>query len=321
MLSVKTVLCPVDFSDPGSRAVAFAAALCERFGARLVLQHDVTGAGPAFLGMGWMQKADERGRGIAAADDATARLEKLASSLPPGLVVEWRLTEGPRRGTILHLARELRADLLVMASSAGSDPEHVSVTEMVIEEAPCPVLAVGAGAVFDAAILLGGGRELSVVAPLDFTPHSENALRALVEMARTLPMKVHLVTAEPEKSLDDVRHVMEDGLEGHRRKRVEEARSRLAAMVPPALAASASLDVLVGPPAREVLAEARRRSADLIVMGVHLKDPVGKAIFGATSTEVLRGSGCPVWFVPAAAHVGGGEGLAAPLPARSGAQA
>ena len=274
MLQVKTVLCPVDFSDATREGLAVAASVCLRFKARLVLQYDVAG-----------DQATERNRELEEADEATRRLGELVSGLPAGIEAEWRLTQGPRRAAIVNLARELPADILVMVSAAGADPENSSVTEMVIEEAPCPVLAVRAdGGGFPG--LLSEEKDLSVVAAVDFTPHSESALSALLEMARTLPMKVHLVTAEPSKSIEDVRHGR------------EEARTRLAAMVPPAVAASVSLGVLVGPPAREVLAEAKKRSADLIVVGVSLKDPVGKAVFGATSSDVLRQSPCPVWFVP-----------------------
>ena len=41
MLSVRTVLCPVDFSSATPRQVELAVDLCRAFGARLVLHHNV----------------------------------------------------------------------------------------------------------------------------------------------------------------------------------------------------------------------------------------------------------------------------------------
>ena len=40
-MPIHTVLCPTDFSPLSQRAVSLAARICRRFGARLVLEHNL----------------------------------------------------------------------------------------------------------------------------------------------------------------------------------------------------------------------------------------------------------------------------------------
>ena len=53
MLSIRTVLCPVDFSASTDHQVDLAVDLCRAFGARLVLQHNKVELAVG-AGVGWM---------------------------------------------------------------------------------------------------------------------------------------------------------------------------------------------------------------------------------------------------------------------------
>ena len=50
-------------------------------------------------------------------------------------------------------------------------------------------------------------------------------------------------------------------------------------------------------PAEEILAAAARVSADLIVIGIRRRTPVGKLFLGSTSQQVLLDAPCPVLAV------------------------
>ncbi len=59
-----------------------------------------------------------------------------------------------------------------------------------------------------------------------------------------------------------------------------------------------ALIVGVGNPADEILAQARRRRSDLIVMGSHGLSGIQKAFFGSTTEQVLRHAKVPVLAIP-----------------------
>jgi nucleotide-binding universal stress UspA family protein len=57
------------------------------------------------------------------------------------------------------------------------------------------------------------------------------------------------------------------------------------------------IDVTIGQPIPAILAAARERNADLIVMGTHLRHDWRRALLGSVSEGVLHGSECPVLTV------------------------
>jgi nucleotide-binding universal stress UspA family protein len=57
------------------------------------------------------------------------------------------------------------------------------------------------------------------------------------------------------------------------------------------------IDVTIGQPVPSILAAAKERHADIIVMGTHLRHGWRRALFGSVSEGVLHGSDCPVLTV------------------------
>ena len=57
------------------------------------------------------------------------------------------------------------------------------------------------------------------------------------------------------------------------------------------------IDVTIGLPVPSILAAARERNADLIIMGTHLRHGWRRALLGSVSEGVLHGSECPVLTV------------------------
>jgi nucleotide-binding universal stress UspA family protein len=57
------------------------------------------------------------------------------------------------------------------------------------------------------------------------------------------------------------------------------------------------IDVTIGLPVPSILAAARERNADLIIMGTHLRHGWRRALLGSVSEGVLHGSDCPVLTV------------------------
>ena len=59
-----------------------------------------------------------------------------------------------------------------------------------------------------------------------------------------------------------------------------------------------SCEVVIGKPARAIVAAADRHGADVLVVGTHGLSGVKKVFFGSTSDDILRRSGVPVLAIP-----------------------
>ncbi len=78
--------------------------------------------------------------------------------------------------------------------------------------------------------------------------------------------------------------------------RENEAAAELAKMVPPSVRdwCTPSTHLVHGKPYEQVLAIAGDRDVDLIVIGVHGRNPIDIALLGSTTNHVVRRATCPV---------------------------
>ena len=120
MSEIKTVLCPVDFSPLSEVELNLAAQLCERFGARMILQHNIDDVPPVYLANAWMYSEThmypEEEKEAQASLTLGAMLEKLSKSIK----CEGKITFGRLEDSILQLAGQLPADLIVMGTHGAS---------------------------------------------------------------------------------------------------------------------------------------------------------------------------------------------------------
>jgi nucleotide-binding universal stress UspA family protein len=56
-------------------------------------------------------------------------------------------------------------------------------------------------------------------------------------------------------------------------------------------------ELLEGDPAEEIVAEARRRQADLVVMGTHGRSGLSRLLMGSVAEHVARKASCPVVLI------------------------
>jgi nucleotide-binding universal stress UspA family protein len=141
----KTILCPIEFSDSSTRALEYALRLAEETDAHLILLHVIEAmTDETRLGEISHFTVPEYYRHLK--DDARARLK---SALPDEARVwctpEERVVFGKAHHTILQLAEEVNADLIVMGvHGAGALNRRLfgSTTHRVIREAHCPVLTL-----------------------------------------------------------------------------------------------------------------------------------------------------------------------------------
>lgn len=138
MLPLRTILHPTDFSDSSEYARQLARSLARDYGARLIVVHVAPGeiVYPGLIGgptetKPYLDEIEERLRESFENDRDTH--------------AEIVVREGEPASTILWLAEEVHADLIVMGTTGRSGFGRLllgSVAEEVMRKARCPVLTV-----------------------------------------------------------------------------------------------------------------------------------------------------------------------------------
>ena len=134
-----------------------------------------------------------------------------------------------------------------------------------------------------------------MLVPTDFSAHAEAAVAYARDLARLTHATIHLL------------HVVEDPLAagvwssemytaeiaGLQVNLVRDAENRLRDSVP-AATGTVTTEVRTGHSAREILAAARERGIDLIVMGTHGRTGLAHVVMGSVAERVVRLAPCPV---------------------------
>lgn len=126
-----------------------------------------------------------------------------------------------------------------------------------------------------------------LLVPLDFSGKSRQALRYAVPIAEKFSAKIHLVHVLPPARKADRAELP---------RLREKTLGRLNAMgeqLLPIVAHSENL-VLVGDPARQILAAAEKLNADLIVITTKGRSGLSRLLMGSTAEYVVRHATCPV---------------------------
>jgi nucleotide-binding universal stress UspA family protein len=143
--SIQRILVPHDFSDTATRALDYATGLAARLGAAVTVVHayeiPVYGfpEGPVVTA----EMASQIEAAARAAMDALAKRTK-----QHGVEVSFVLRQGPAWSEIQAVAKEIKADLVVIGSHGRRGLSRAllgSVAEKVVRTAPCPVLTVRSG--------------------------------------------------------------------------------------------------------------------------------------------------------------------------------
>jgi len=271
MLSIDRILFPTDRGEGAAPALAHAALLAEKHGAVLEVFHVV---------------------GVAGAPHRTLDLAQIASRA--------RIEEVERAGdsalrTILAHAEETDADVLVMATHGRRGIDRLligSIAEHVVRAAPCAVLVVGPRAEAPPA---AGAR---ILVPIDFSAHSEGALRHAVGLAEGYDATVDLVHAVHVPTLPPGYGVVPLGAD-RTPAFVEGSRSALAGLaerhVPPAR--RGDIVVEVGHPADVILSTIDARHPTLVVLATHGQTALQRLAMGSIAEYVVRRAHCAVFTV------------------------
>lgn len=286
MVNVRTILCPVDFSEATERQVLFATDLCRLFGARLVLHHNLRALGVG-SGVGWMYSGTH-GR-PPSEEQAGEWLGWILKEHAGGIPAEARLTHGAPTSSVLRVAEAVHADLLVLTAHTGTHDEHMSMSEQILEQAKCAVVALHDAGVEYALPRFTEPNEapLRVLVPTSFSETSTPAVAFAVELAKRFPIELHLLHIESRRS-----HEEPDP------DRAEDERERLLDMLPEEFEDRAHAHVAAGDPPTEISAMAEKLGTSMIVMGEHSRTSLLRWFKRDTGRSILHQAHCPVWYVP-----------------------
>jgi nucleotide-binding universal stress UspA family protein len=141
----------------------------------------------------------------------------------------------------------------------------------------------------------------TILAAVDFSDTSRDALEAALELARHARGRVHLVHVVPD--LFRMPWTLEaPGLDipALQRQSNEDAQQRLTGLATslPHPRTDVSTAVLVGSPATEIVRYAGEHAADVIVLGSHGHGVVKRYMLGSVAERVIRQADCSVLVVP-----------------------
>jgi len=221
-----------------------------------------------------------------------------------GVDVDVCVGVGQPVAVVLERAATLATDLIVMGTHGASLFEHLllgSVAEKVLRRASCPVLTVPPRA--HATARLPFKRVLCAV---DFSEWSTAAVELASSLARESSADLELLHVvewpwdePPPPAFSELPAEQASALLEFRRYLVRGATRRLESLVSDGVRdrCSATVQVVHGKPSVQLLRVAAETGADLLVLGVHGRNPIDRALFGSTTDQVVRRATCAVLTV------------------------
>lgn len=292
--NLRRILVPTDFSDRATQALRYAVPLARQLGGKISVLHVLDWpVVPATVGFAL---TDER----TLAEAARRKLAELAqATVPPELLDRALVRTGRAYHGIVEAARELRLDLIVMATQGRVGLEGVllgSTAERVVRHAACPVLTVRS----QGGVRSPGLKSRSLVprinrilVPVDFSIRSEPAVRFAASLAQTMIARIgllHVVQPLPVNSARYRAEIRRCDAEANR-----EARRHLralAALVPKGIRTDQLLRQDV--PHRGIMDTASEWRCDLLVLATRGRTGVEYIVLGSTAERVVRHAQCPV---------------------------
>jgi nucleotide-binding universal stress UspA family protein len=294
MIEIREILYPTDFSETSRHALDHAVVIAKWYEARITALH-VRRAPlfppPPILAAGFADAAPP------AMPNYRECEEELRALLEParraGIELQVCIEEGTAARTILDYAHSRHSDLIVIGTHGLGGFERLmlgSVAEKVLRNAPCPVMIVPPAV--ETASKVPYTR---LVCPVDFSDSSLAALRFAFSLAEEADGDLTILNVVDWPPDDELLVERFDGPE-FRRVVEAQARDRLEALITSDMRVWCKPVTMLafGKPYREILNIAEKQQSDLIVMGIHGRNPVDLTLFGSTTNHVVRRAKCPV---------------------------
>jgi nucleotide-binding universal stress UspA family protein len=298
MITLRRLLCPVDFSPFSERALRQSAAIARWFESEITVLY----VEEPLISSARSEAASKRGvPGPSGIDELR---EFVASTIGAVPKVTPRATDGDAVAKILEEARRTAADLIVMGTQGRTGLSRLvlgSVAERVLRQADCPVMTIPPAAESAAPDVFEPFNP--ILCASDFSPACLRALDVAMAMAQEADAKLILLHAfelppiiegYPPATATAMATGDVDGLRSDAKTRLERALPRDADLrfKPEILVEQAA--------ARDaILGAARQQNVKLIAMGAQARGTLDRLIFGSTTRSVIQAAACPVLSVRA----------------------
>jgi len=287
MLSISRILWPTDLSQGAEAAFPYAATLADWHDAELHILH-ARGAAPASeqefpLAPDTLAGAVER----AGPPSRTVDLDDLA-------LRQVAFQEDAPGDAIVSYAEQKEIDLVVMGTRERRGLQRLligSVTEEVLRTAPCPVLTVRGGEDQSSAWDVS-----TILAPVDFSEASLQAVRHTRELALTYGARITLLHA-----IEEVMYPSAYGLEmadAPGPEVIDRVEDSLAELAREEIGYEhVVVDSTVGYAPSTILDYVEANDIDLIVIATHGRSGLERLLLGSVTERVVRRASVPVFVV------------------------
>ena len=287
MIHVDNILCPVDFFPASERAADYAAALASNYGARLTLLHVVS----PFISSAYEIPINVEQIMKSMMESANAGMKRIAAQIKRrNVTVETIVRAGDIDSEILHQVSKLHADMLVMGTHGGKTFGRWflgSHTERLLRRLPIPVLTIGPGKTKAVPPAIR-----RILVTTDFSDGTADAMDYAFSIAQECQSKVTLLHVIDEMTINCQPR--------NRGPLVRSIGDELENLVPEEARNWCQISTRVesGTPLSEILKVLKRERVDLVVMNIHGKGMLDRALLGSTAERVVRGAGVPVLLIP-----------------------
>jgi nucleotide-binding universal stress UspA family protein len=290
MVRFQKVLCPVDFFNPSRRALDYAVKFAANYDALVHALHVVAPVIPAAYGAPF------------SVQDLTADLEKEARRLlgklqaeaaKSGVPVTTEVRLGDIDIEIRHAVESQKADVVVMGTHGRRGFERLvmgSVTERMIRHCPVPLITVGPGRKAGAA----PPEIRRILVTTDFSEGTADAMDCALSIAQECQAKVTLLHVVHDIAADisgKYREPLWRGIETELQKLVPEEALDWC---------DVETRVDAGLPYVFIPRFLQSGKFDLLVMNIHGKSMLDRALLGSTAERTVRAAAeiCPVMLIP-----------------------
>ena len=288
MITINKILCPVDFFPASDAAVNYAAGLAENYEATIHLLHVITPIAASAY-----EYAIDTTEFIRSMEESSMQeMNGLVAKLKlAGIKAEPELRVGDVYDEIKKTIEIEKPDLLVMGTHGRRGVERWfmgSTTEKMLRHSPVPLVTISAAGEKS----FNGPRFRRILVTTDFSEGTADALAYAFSVAQENESRVTLL---------HVLHDVSADLSGkYRDSLVNGVKKQLEDLVPPEARnwCDVVASVETGTPYRIILRELEDERIDLLVMNIHGKGMLDRALLGSTAERVVRAAPCPVMMIP-----------------------
>jgi nucleotide-binding universal stress UspA family protein len=287
-MQLKSMLCPIDFSDFSVAAYQYALSLAEYYKAKIVALHIVELRKFPFADYA-AQEADYAKFSSALCEGGEVQLQRFVKQYSAGLQPELVVHQGNAPRCILSVAQKENIEVIVMGTHGRRGFDRLvlgSTTDRVLRKAACPVLVVSDSS----HNALGTGpdghhRLRRILYCTDFSNNSERARSYAISLAEEYGAELVLLhVAESSSNVARAEEIIAEHTQ-ELDKLVSEAERK---------SLKVRSAVKFGKPYEEIVRHATEAQANLIIMTARGGDAVDRAVFGSTTYRVIQLGPCPV---------------------------